>query len=434
MKIAVVGCGTAGPAAALLLARDGHDVEIFERVLEPSGVGAGILLQRLGQRVLAELGLADELERRSSPVRRVDARTRTGRLVLNFAYEDAVPGAYGWGVNRGTLFDLLWTAVQAARIPIHVGVEVTDISANHAGWTLATSEGEFGPFGLIVGADGARSRIRRLTGLASKDVGYPYGAIWSVVSDPERLAGDALTQVYRDTRITLGILPTGIAQACIFWSLPTPRIETVLAAGPDAWIRTAQPFAGRLAQLVERAAVNGIMGARYRDVVVRSPVLLADRAGVVLIGDAAHAMSPQLGLGASLALADSWALAACIRAHPNDLPRGLQVYGASRAAHIRYYTWCSRLMTPVFQSNLVPLAWGRDALFEPIARIPWVRGQFVTTLMGSRTSPWSFWRSPALSRNCSDGCGRGSIAAMAERPGTSSSSAAGPPAAPSPTA
>ena len=51
-------------------------------------------------------------------------------------------------------------------------------------------------------------------------------------------------------------------------------------------------------------------------------------------------------------------------------------------------------MTPVFQSDLVPIGWARDALMEPIARIPWVRGQFVTTFMGGRTSPWTFWRPP----------------------------------------
>src|SRR5688500_18669303 len=91
MKIAVVGVGTAGSAAALLLARDGHDVEIFERVAVPSGVGAGILLQGLGQRVLDELGLADALESRSRPVRRIDARTKGGRRVLDFGYDDSCP-------------------------------------------------------------------------------------------------------------------------------------------------------------------------------------------------------------------------------------------------------------------------------------------------------------------------------------------------------
>ena len=113
-----------------------------------------------------------------------------------------------------------------------------------------------------------------------------------------------------------------------------------------------------------------LLGARYRDVVVRSSVLSRDGCGVVLVGDAAHAMSPQLGLGASLALADVWTLAACLRADPDDVPTALRRYDAARRAHVRYYTWCSRLMTPVFQSDLVPVGWARDALLEPVGRIP----------------------------------------------------------------
>ena len=392
--MAIVGCGTAGPAAALLLARDGHQVELYERVAEPRGVGAGILLQRLGQRVLADLGLADELERRSSPVRRVDARTPSGRRVLDFSYDEVVPGAYGWGVHRGTLFELLWGAVVAAGIPIRTGVEVTALAADADGWRLATTRGDVGPFELVVGADGARSRIRRLSGQTKKDVGYPYGVIWSVVPDPERIAGDTLTQRYRGTRVTLGILPTGVAQACIFWLIRSRQIPEALSAGPAAWVDLARPLAREFGPLLERVAGGTIMGARYRDVVVRSPVLANDTAGLVLLGDAAHAMSPQLGLGASFALADAWALAMCLRRRPRDLSGALQAYASSRAAHVRYYTWCSRLLTPVFQSDLVPIGWARDALMEPIARIPWVRGQFVTTFMGGRTSPWTSWRPP----------------------------------------
>lgn len=394
MRVAVVGCGTAGPAAALLLARDGHEVEIFERVAEPRGVGAGILLQRLGQRVLAELGLADELERRSSPVRRVDARTSSGRRVLDFAYDQVLPGAYGWGVHRGTLFELLWGAVTAAGIPIRTGVEVDALAACGDGWWLTTTAGDVGPFALVIGADGARSRIRRISGLTKKDVGYPYGVIWSVVPDPDRIAGDTLTQRYRDTRVTLGILPIGVDQACIFWLIRSRQIAEALAAGPAAWVDLARPMAGEFEPLVERAASGAIMGARYRDVVVRSPVHANDAAGLVLLGDAAHAMSPQMGLGASFALADAWALATCLRRRPKSVSSALVDYASSRAAHVRYYTWCSRLMTPVFQSDLVPIGWARDALMEPIARIPWVRGQFVTTFMGARTSPWTFWRPP----------------------------------------
>lgn len=60
-RVAVVGCGTAGPAVALMLHRDGHQVTLLERVARPGPVGAGILLQRLGQEILARIGLAATL-------------------------------------------------------------------------------------------------------------------------------------------------------------------------------------------------------------------------------------------------------------------------------------------------------------------------------------------------------------------------------------
>jgi len=390
VRVGVVGAGTAGLAAALLLARDGHEVEVIERVTDPRPVGAGIVLQPLGQAVLAELGLAVELTRRSTPVRRIDGRTLGGRSVLAFGYDDAGRSALGLGVHRGDLFGVMWGALGSAA-SIRTGVEVRELDPVADGWWLTTADGErLGPYDLVVAADGARSRLRHRSALATKDVGYPYGAVWTVVPDPEGLAGDVLWQRYGDTRRTLGIIPTGLGQASIFWSHPVRSIDAVVDAGPDSWIGRVLPYAGHLGVLVERAALTGILAARYRDVVVPTPIAIRGRGGLVLVGDAAHAMSPQLGMGASLALADAWSLADAIRRHP-DVPSALRAYGDGRRAHVRWYTWLSRLMTPVFQSDLVPMGWARDLSFGPAQRLAFVRRQFALILLGEQTSPWSTW-------------------------------------------
>jgi 2-polyprenyl-6-methoxyphenol hydroxylase-like FAD-dependent oxidoreductase len=390
LRIGVVGAGTGGLVSALLLARDGHDVEVVERVTDPRPIGAGMLMQPLGQVVLADLGLAEELTRCSTPVRRIEGRTRRGRTVLAFGYADAGRSEVGLGVHRGDLFELLWAAATRA-VSIRTGVAVDDVRHESDGWRLVTpSDAELGPYDLVVAADGARSRIRHRLRVATKDVGYPYGCIWAVVPDPDGLAGDVLWQRYGDTRTTLGILPTGLGQASIFWSSRTRTIDAEVAAGPAALLERARPFAGHLGILVERIAANGILAARYRDVVVPAPIAIRGPHGVVLVGDAAHAMSPQLGMGASLALADAWSLARSLRSHP-DLPSAVRAHVANRRSHVRWYTWLSRLMTPVFQSDLVPIGWARDLVFAPAGRVPLVRRQFAAILLGEQTSPWSTW-------------------------------------------
>jgi 2-polyprenyl-6-methoxyphenol hydroxylase-like FAD-dependent oxidoreductase len=210
------------------------------------------------------------------------------------------------------------------------------------------------------------------------------------VPDPDGLAEDVLFQRYRGTRVTLGVLPTGIGQASIFWSLRSRDMDRAVSADPAPLVREMLQIAESRAPLVQRIGSTGLLGATYHDVVVPNPTVVDGRHGLVLIGDAAHAMSPQLGMGASLALADAWSLANEV-ASATDLPTALRRYAADRRAHIRWYTWLSRFMTPVFQSDLTPIGWARDLAFGPAANLAWVRSEFAQILLGEQTSPLTRW-------------------------------------------
>ena len=106
-KIGVVGCGSAGPAAAVLLAHQGHQVTLFERVAALGPVGAGFLLQPTGLAVLAALGILEPILDHGAPVQRLVCRTRGGTTLLDLHYDELRPGLYGVGLHRAVLLHYL---------------------------------------------------------------------------------------------------------------------------------------------------------------------------------------------------------------------------------------------------------------------------------------------------------------------------------------
>lgn len=386
LRVGIVGCGTAGPAAAILLAREGHRVTILERAPELHPVGAGLLLQPTGLAVLDRLGLLRELLSLGSRIDRLDGRTRSGRRVLNLAYGDLSPQHFGLGLHRGALFGALLDGAVRGGASVRVDCDVQAITRSDGGMNLVDARSRsHGPFDLVVVADGARSSLRHVVPW-HRVRRYAWAALWFVAERRDAMFDGTLSQVYDGTRRMIGFLPSGRAgevgpsTVSVFWSLAHDTHASVRAAGLEAWRGEALALAPHADVLLSQIrSFDECTFAAYYDSSMR-PCFHREWP-IVFLGDAAHAMSPQLGQGANLALVDAAELAECL-ATESSVAAALSAYDVRRAGHVRFYSRASRWLTPWFQSDATLLAWPRDVLMHRLSSVGWIRRQMLLSLAG----------------------------------------------------
>jgi 2-polyprenyl-6-methoxyphenol hydroxylase-like FAD-dependent oxidoreductase len=346
------------------------------------------MFQPTGQAVLARLGLLDAVLTRATPVERLVCQTARGRELFRLRYAALQGNLRGYGLHRGVLFEALYDAVNQSNVKLHTGVEVVDLAEAPNGMLsfVTRDRTPLGPHALCVVADGARSQLRDDTGIRKRVEPYPWGALWFVGDDDVLGTSRELHQVVDGTRRMIGTLPTGLGpgthttpqKVSLFYSIRHDRVDEWRARGLGAArdeILTAKPSAERLlAQIVD---IDQFIFTRYHDV----SMYPWNTNRVVYLGDAAHAMSPQLGQGANLALWDAMVLADALAAE-TSVASALTRYSRTRRAHLGFYEYATRWITPWFQSDLKPLGWLRDVCM-PISRIPWIERVMVRAMTGT---------------------------------------------------
>jgi salicylate hydroxylase len=363
--IGVAGCGPAGLAAALLLARDGHRVRLYERFDSPRPVGSGLMLQPTGLAVLAELGLAERAIAAGKRIDRLFGRAEpAGATVLDVRYEWLrTPGLGGIGIHRAALFGVLHDAVAAAAIPVETGRAVRGVAD---GRLLFEGGAGSARHDLIVDCLGARSPLS-----AQPARTLAYGALWASLDWCDGFDEHAVVLRYVKANRMTGVLPIGRAparersQAAFFWLLRSDRLAGWRDSGLEPWKAEVRALWPATAPLLDQILdPDQLTFARYAHRTLRRPA----SAGLIHIGDSWHSTSPQLGQGANMALLDSWALAKALR-EEGTLERGLARAVSLRRAHVRLYQALSAVFTPAYQSDSRLLPFIRDRIVPPFGRL-----------------------------------------------------------------
>lgn len=386
LRIATVGAGIGGLAAAALLARDGHSVTLFERFATPRPLGSGLVIQPVGLAVLDRLDAGAEACALGAPIQRMLGHAGA-RTILDARYPK---GQAGLAMHRASLFHCLWQAAHAAGIVPVTGHHATGVSEGADGIHLLTDHGQHGPFDLVIDASGAGSRLSPL-----QPKPLPFGAVWAQVPWPATdLPKDELRQRYFRAARMAGVLPIGrlpndpTPRAAVFWSLSTQELDhwptrdladwkTEVAA---FWPET-RPF---LDQITDKAQLTP---ARYSHGSLRNPC----RGRLIHIGDAAHRASPQLGQGANMALLDALSLALALR-HPLD--EALDRHVRARRWHLGLYQAASAAFTPQYQSHSRMLPLLRDHVLAPLTRLWPLPGLIAHLVAGSILPPIAGTRFP----------------------------------------
>ncbi|MEC7120430.1 MAG: NAD(P)/FAD-dependent oxidoreductase [Pseudomonadota bacterium] len=390
-KIAVIGAGTAGLASALVLVKQGHAVTVFEQAAQLENVGAGVLLQPSGLAVFQYLGVLDAALALGARVDSLQGQLADGRLLVDHHYTDLMPMDFGLGMHRAALCDVLMQGLATQSIQWEFGASVQRVTTQATGASVQTLSltGQMSQqnFDAVLIANGAKSKLRPAAWV-HLDRPYPWGAVWAILPECEQLDRHVLHQFYHGTQTMMGILPTGAIP-----ELPNQRLSSLFWSIPTAQFATWGQNTAQIADWIAAVAQHWPQAAAWLSDVVQSPTqfLRAEYRDVILshfgegrlgvLGDAAHAMSPQLGQGVNMALLDAWALGQAMRTARN-WDQVWHTYHQLRVPSIRFYQMMSRQLTPLYQSDRRSLGVLRDMAFPWMYQVPWLRREMAKTISG----------------------------------------------------
>ncbi len=366
MRIVVVGAGLGGVAAAVGLHRLGHEVTLVERGAELREAGTGIVVMPNGLRALDALGLADEVRGHVMDAGRAGLRDWRGRPLL---VTDAVQAQREVGapalLDRADLHRALRAPLPAALVRTATPVE--RLEPDPAGVTVISDGVPVARADAVIAADGIGSTLRgqlfpshpglRRTGRMD---------LRGMLPRPPGLVTDLLACQLVDRRsgAMFGLFPVGPDR--LYWFT-----DSVLHGPPPGADEARRRMLSLMAdwhplvtELIEATPPAGI----YVDPITRLAAPLPSYAAgrIALLGDAAHAMPPDLGQGASQAFEDAAALTRHLTgAGPADVAERLLRYDAERRPSAdRVMRAASRQSRLTSQTGVA--AWARDLALRAV--------------------------------------------------------------------
>lgn len=329
MRAVVAGGGIGGLSAALALHRQGVQVQVLERADQASAGGAALSLWPNALRALDVLGVGDGVRQHAalggdSGVRRPDgrwlARTSLGPAIrARFADPLAL-------LTRRRLAELLLAELPPDAVSYGHAVIGVSVGGTGSQATIFTSTVTF-EADLVVCADGDGSVLRAELFPSELGLRYLGYTAWRMIAPaPEERQS---FETWGPSGRRFAVLPLGDGNCYCYATLPTPA-RTQFDNELDELRRQFGDWHQPIPEILDGLTSTALL---RNDITELPPLAALHRGRIALLGDAGHAMTPELGQGACLAIEDAVVLAATIDVrHPENIPAALEQYTSTRLA------------------------------------------------------------------------------------------------------
>ncbi len=397
VDVAVVGAGTAGLTAALVLGRAGLSVAVVEKQPEAAPVPRGEIIQPNGLAVLDRLNLLEAVK--TLPVAETEkyrfCRIGKGELACFDYTELPCPHPTTLVLMPETIHRAQVAALaHHPNVSLHFAAPCTGLlfDRGRVGGITLRHDGNHHTIRarMVIGADGALSRVRRQLGVGDTVIRYDEGYLTGLVPRPEGFDRDGY--YYLGKGEILGLFPVSDTVLYFFYLVPFDRLATIRDR-PVHWLARRigdihPPVAEAVAHLAEWRELNffpciKVMAHRWF-----AP-------GAALVGHAAHSVNPHVAQGRNMAMVDAERLATLVA---GDLHR----WGTVNTASLQAYERSRRPQATALQQlgDELVLFWNadhpvmtllRDRAFRSLARHRTRRHRVMAEIAGLGHSPLSPW-------------------------------------------
>ena len=388
--VAIVGAGGGGAVLALALAQKSISTIVLDQASGPPSGLRGEILQPNGQQVLDQLGVLRLLPADAMRSVRTFHFCRAGGARLCSIDYGMLPPPYNRAIV--TLPNVAHHAIvdalhKQATVSLRYDTSFVGLRTERDRVVGLTVQGPQGTdtitAKLVVGADGALSKVREALKIPAELHLYPDGYLIAILESEEPVT-EAF--YYVGHKEILGLFPATGNMVYLFYMIPSGSYEAIKGRGTGSlharWTAIAPQFRTLFERLSDWKQTAYMPTGR-----VRAATWVAD--GAVLIGDAAHAMNPHASQGRMQAMVDAMTLAellpSCLadgdcsasRLRPYETARRPQVTMLQRLADQQVFYW---------NTGNPLIAYLRDRVFRTLDRNARLRYQVLTTTAGLRTT------------------------------------------------